>query len=188
MDDAAVSEWRESFFVSANGVPYSESHRVSAMNAMLTHGGSVRASARDARCSPSTLCRYVKRYAREGSFSARKHTGGQASSLSAEDAHFLHMFYLAFPTTYLYEAQAAVELFRGVTVSVSTVWRELDRLGLTRKAMKYYSTERREWSRVLWWTALPGAVDAAGNAVAMDRRGLRGVHHGALVCMDEAVW
>ena len=98
------------------------------------------------------------------------------------------MFYLAFPTTYLYEAQAAVELFRGVTVSVSTVWRELDRLGLTRKAMKYYSTERREWSRVLWWTALPGAVDAAGNAVAMDRRGLRGVHHGALVCMDEAVW
>ena len=89
MDDAAVSEWRESFFVSANGVPYSESHRVSAMNAVLTHGGSFRASARDARCSPSTLCRYVQRYAREGNFGARERTGGQTCTLSAADSHFL---------------------------------------------------------------------------------------------------
>ena len=75
--------------------------------------------------------------------------------LSEEDAAFLCVLKCEYPQASLDECKLALELERGKIVSLSTVSREIVRLGMTRKKMSRFSCKRDENSRVRWWTQPP---------------------------------
>ena len=75
--------------------------------------------------------------------------------LSEEDATFLCVLKCEYPQASLEECQLALELERGKAISISTVSRELKRLGMTRKKMQRFSCRRDENARVRWWTHPP---------------------------------
>ena len=75
--------------------------------------------------------------------------------LTEDDASFLCVLKCEYPQASLYECQIALELERGKAVSISTVSREIRRLGMTRKKMSRFSCKRDENARVRWWTHPP---------------------------------
>lgn len=140
--------WQPDFYTPANGVPYAQHHRVSAMTALIMTGGQFNLhTAGLARACPVTLRRYMQRMVNEGHFSPREHTGGPEPALGEDDALFLWLWTMQFPATSCKEAMTAISMFRGVTISESTVCREWARLGLSRKIMICYSTHWQEWPR-----------------------------------------
>jgi transposase len=82
--------------------------------------------------------------------------------LSESDAAFLCILKCEYPQASLSECRVALEIERGKVVSNSTVSRELQRLGMTRKKMQRYSSRRSEDSRVGWWTKPPHMRGCAG--------------------------
>ena len=136
-----------------------------------------------ARASPRTLFRWVKRLRDEGHFRPREHSGGPARKMDEDDALFLWCWTMAFPAVMRDEAAMALQMFRSVTVSLPTTSREWKRLGLSRGVMAWYSALRREPSRIAWWCNPP---DPALNA--KENRGIAGVCHADLVCLDESIW
>ena len=76
----------------------------------------------------------------------------QNCTLTEADAVFLCILKCEYPQASLAECRLALELERGKIVSDSTISRELQRLGMTRKKMQRYSTRRSEDLRVRWWT------------------------------------
>ena len=75
--------------------------------------------------------------------------------MDEDDALFLWCWTMAFPEVMRDEAQVALQMFRGVTVSLPTISREWQRLGLSRGVMTWYSALRREPSRIAWWCNPP---------------------------------
>ena len=96
--------------------------------------------------------------------------------LSEEDAAFLCLLKCNYPQASLAECQLALEIERGKTVSISTVSREIKRLGMTRKKLQRFSSRRDEDSRVRWWTQPPHLGGCAGvdwsNLVDIDESSL----------------
>ena len=82
---------------------------------------------------------------------------------------FLGLWTLRFPSTSGAEAAAALRLFRGVTVSTSTLYREWQRIGMPRKLMKRYAETRDEQSRIDWF------VNPPNLALPKHQRGVFGV-------------
>ena len=81
-----------------------------------------------ARASPRTLFRWVKRLEDEGHFRPREHSDVPARKMNEDDALFLWCWTMAFPEVMRDEAQVALQMFRGVTVSLPTISREWQRL------------------------------------------------------------
>ena len=96
--------------------------------------------------------------------------------LTEEDAAFLCLLKCHYPQASLAECQLALEIERSKVVSISTVSRELKRLGMTRKKMQRFSSKRDEDSRVRWWTQPPHLGGCAGvdwtNLVDIDESNL----------------
>ena len=76
-------------------------------------------------------------------------------TLSAEDALNLSLFVIMCPQVTLFECKQFLLIGIQVEVSLSTVCRELKRLGITRKQLNRPSLRRREIDRVNWWINLP---------------------------------
>ena len=96
--------------------------------------------------------------------------------LSQDDAAFLCLLKCHYPQASLAECQLALDIERSKQVSLSTISRELKRLGMTRKKMQRFSSRRDEDSRVRWWTHPPHLGGCAGvdwtNFVDIDESNL----------------
>ena len=112
-----------------------------------------------------------------GAIQGKTGTRLQLCSLTEDDAAFLCLLKVTYPQASLSECQLALEIERGKVVSLSTVSRELRRLGMTRKKMERFSTRRDEDRRVSWWTTPPHMGGCAGvdwsNIVDIDESNVR---------------
>ena len=75
--------------------------------------------------------------------------------LSENLAAVLFLLLLLHPQITLLECQSFLEAEKGVRVSISTICRELQRLGFTSKKVQHFSCKRNEERRVQWWTEPP---------------------------------
>ena len=106
--------WRagEAFFQPAIGVPYSKSHRISAIGALIRSGSVINASSAGLACAcPSTLYRYMKKMVDEGHFRPREHTGGPERKLTQQGALFLWLWTMAVPEASCDESATALQMF-----------------------------------------------------------------------------
>lgn len=167
----------------STGLPYQLTARVSAVASLIRNNGVINAeTCTEARVSPMTLCRYRDRLLAQGTLSPSRHTGGPQTLLSADDSYFLALWTMMFPTVSGAEAAAALRMHRGIAVSESTVYREWDRLHMPRKILRLLSAARSEPSRIAWWTNPPNL------GLAKHQRGVRGVNHVSMICIDEALY
>ena len=130
--------------VSPIGVPHTV---VTRTNVLTDPGQSTLEVARSARVCESSVRRYRKRVADTGSVAPEPHTGGPAKILTRVDAYALYLMTMARPSITREEAQAFLVLNRAKHVSLPTVSREWQRMGLTQKRMKFYSIHREEVTR-----------------------------------------
>ena len=132
------------------GVPYPDWIRAQIQDSPVIE--STRSIARRLNLSQSTVSRILR-----SDLSARDNSGVRLSEciLTEDDASFLCILKCEYPQASLTECQLALELERGKVVSLSTVSRELQRLGMTRKKLQRFSCRRDENSRVRWWTMPP---------------------------------
>ena len=139
------------------GVPYPDWVRAQIQTSPASE--STRAIAHRLNVSQSTVSRILR-----SDFSARDNHGARLAEclLTEEDAAFLCILKCEYPQASLVECQIALELERGKVVSLSTVSREIRRLGMTRKKMQRFSCRRDEDSRVRWWTMPPHMGGCAG--------------------------
>ena len=151
--------------VSPKGVPHTTVTRTNVLN---DPGQSTLEVARSAQVCEQSVRRYQQRMADTGSVAPKAHTGGAAKKLTRADACALYPMTMAKPSTTRDEMQAFLVLNRAKLVSVWTISREWQRLGLTRKRMKFYSMHRDEASRVAFWT------NANTPALPRNRRGVAG--------------
>ena len=151
--------------VSPKGVPHTTVTRTNVLN---DPGQSTLEVARSAQVCEQSVRRYQQRMADTGSVAPKAHTGGAAKKLTRADAYALYLMTMAKPSTTRDEMQAFLVLNRAKLVSVWTISREWQRLGLTRKRMKFYSMHQDEASRVAFWT------NANTPALPRNRRGVAG--------------
>ena len=153
-------------------VPYPDWLRAEVLD---SHPGeSSRDVAENLSISQSTVIRIWRD---AGAIQGKSGTRLQLCSLNEEDATFLCLLKVTYPQASLSECQLAIEIERGKLVSLSTVSRELRRLGMTRKKMERFSTRRDEDRRVSWWTNPPHMGGCAGvdwsNIVDIDESNVR---------------
>ena len=129
------------------GVAYPDWLRADIQNSPLSEN--TRQIASRLRISQSTVVRVLN-----SDLTSRSKAGPrlQECTLTEADAAFLCVLKCEYPQASLSECRLALEIERGKVVSDSTISRELQRLGMTRKKMQRYSTRRSEDLRVRWWT------------------------------------
>ena len=164
--------------VSPKGVPHTTVTRTNVLN---NPGQSTLEVARSAQVCEQSVRRYQQRMADTGSVAPKAHTGGAAKKLTRADAYALYLMTMAKPSITRDEMQAFLVLNRAKLVSVWTISREWQRLGLTRKRMKFYSMHRDEASRVAFWT------NANTPALPRNRRGVAGTSAMDIINIDECI-
>ena len=139
------------------GVPYPDWFRAQIQAAPAIE--TTRSIARRFRVSQSTVVKILN-----SDLSSRSQNGRRFAEcvLSQSDAAFLCILKCEYPQASLAECCVALETERGKVVSISTVSRELKRLGTTRKRMQRFLTRRNEDMRVRWWTRPPHMGGCAG--------------------------
>ena len=154
------------------GVPYPDWVRAQIQDSSWHE--STRSIARRMNISQSTVSRVLR-----SDLHVRDGMGVRLSEclLTEEDAAFLCILKCEYPQASLSECQIALELERGKFVSLSTVSREIQRLGMTRKKLQRFSCRRDEAARVRWWTMPPHMGGCAGvdwtNLVDIDESNIQ---------------
>jgi len=89
------------------------------------------------------------------------------------------MFKMHYPTAFLKECKSFIEAVtnRGLTLSLATISRDLERMGFSRKRMQYFSIKRDEEDRVNYWCNGPDHPE---------RPGVFGVDYRVIVYLDES--
>ena len=122
--------------------------------------------------SPSTVSRVLRRRSQDpNELNGRRN---RRFKLTEQMAGVLFLLLLIHPQITLLECQSFLETEKGVRVSLSTICRELQRLGFTRKKVQHFSCKRNEERRVQWWTEPPS------------RGGCFGVDWRCMVDIDES--
>ena len=154
------------------GVPYPDWIRAQIQDSPVNQ--STRSIARKMNLSQSTVSRILR-----SDLSARDNSGVRLREciLTEDDATFLCTLKCEYPQASLAECQIALDLERGKVVSLSTVSRELKRLGMTRKKLQRFSCRRDESARVRWWTMPPHMGGCSGvdwtNLVDIDESSIQ---------------
>jgi transposase len=107
--------------------------------------------------SERTVQRYWRHFIDTGSMDRDLHRGGREKMLWPEEAASLLWYKLHHPAASLGECKNFIETASPRNLSISTQVKSMNlkRLGLSRKMMTYFSTNRDENDRVLFWTNPP---------------------------------
>ena len=140
-----------------SGVPYPDWLRAQIENSPATE--TTRCIAQRLNVSQSTVSRVLRSTLTLPDSTPHRN---KERMLTEEDAAFLCILKCEYPQASLSECQLALELERGKLVSLATVSREIQRLGMTRKKMQRFSCRRDESARVRWWTMPPHMGGCAG--------------------------
>ena len=140
-----------------NGVPYPDWIRAQIENSPATE--TTRCIAQRLNVSQSTVSRVLRAHLSSPQVDGSRHS---ERVLTEDDAAFLCILKCEYPQVSLSECQLALESERGKIVSLATVSREIQRLGMTRKKMQRFSSRRDESARVRWWTMPPHLGGCAG--------------------------
>jgi transposase len=130
-----------------SGVPYPYWMR----QRILNRSGTVRERAELEGVSVST----VRRVDRATNNMPHNRESSARFKLDEEDAYVLGLFKMSYPVASLEECQQLLALGQGKIVSASTVSRELQRMGFSRKRVQRYSCRRDETQRVAFWRNPP---------------------------------
>lgn len=107
--------------------------------------------ARTARCSIGTVHNIMMVYNQYGQvINPLSEHRGRKRLLSGDDINYLRSVLMANPTLYVDELRDRLDIYRGVTVSLSTVSRTLARMDLTHKHIEAQAAERNEELRTVW--------------------------------------
>ena len=113
--------------------PLSHDLRVRVLKAYLESNDSYETIAERFGVSVRFIRDLKKRYDETGSVEPRGHGGGAKRRMSDEDLEALKRWVTAHPDWYIREYQERMQTERGVTVSVATMRRAVECLGLPRK-------------------------------------------------------
>jgi transposase len=107
--------------------------------------------AHTARCSIGTVHNILMVYKQYGQVTnPLLEPTGRKQVLGGDDINYLCSILMADPTLYVDELREWLDIYRGVTVSLTTIIRTLARMDLTHKHIEAQAAERNEELRSVW--------------------------------------
>ena len=154
-----------------SGVPFPEWFRANVVSA----SGTIDEISSTFHCSQASVSRWRRRI-----LDGKPLKGGGAHAekcvLSADDVMNMLQFVSLCPMVSLPELQSYLLLGFEVDVSQSTLCRELQRCGFSRKKIQRFSNLRDEAQRISWWV------------LGVHQNGVCGLDHNLLVDIDESTF
>ena len=145
-----------------NGIPYPMYLRAN----ILSSSGTLEEICQKFGCLVSTITRLRRLYIETGTFEGgrknRAETEHVRKTLTSDDCYSLVCLVNLYPQCTLKEMQSYLLIGQRVSVSTSTICRELKRCGFSRKNLNRFSIFRQEPSRIAWWVNPPDLNGCAG--------------------------